>query len=248
MPSDYAALCNDFYVNARLNLKMDLSMRRDTVLSLFDRLRRDRPGMDRFKRYSNELALESRPSAGEGSYEWVAVRKTSVRSGSVNPPCDKHAHDLHRGVLEAAPFYLDITPLDIDHMEVLFGFDLLATGNHDAIVAGALLGDSPLGRLCEGGPAALEFQPAVGVALNTSCDVQAFFEVKTRTTTAEVRSGEFREEAISVYVIVRKVGPFADVKQIPNIYDGLVARGEELLDGKIVPGLLVPIRDAIATA
>jgi hypothetical protein len=247
MASDYAALSNDFYINARLNLKMDLSMRRDTVLSLFDRVRRERPAMDRFKRYSNELALESRPSGPEGSYEWLAVRRTSVRSGCVNPAGDKHAHDLHRAVLESAPFFLDITPLDIDHLEVLFGFDLAASGNHDAIVLNALMADSPLATLCAGpSMVPIEFQPMVGLALNESCDLQAFFEVKTRTTAAEVRSGEYRDEPISVYVILRKAGPFGDIKQIPNVYDSLVVRAEELLDRRIVPNLLVPIRDAIA--
>jgi hypothetical protein len=247
MASGYAALSNDFYINARLHLKMDLSMRRDTVLSLFDRIRRGRPGMDRFKRYSNELALESRPAGSDGAYEWLAVRKTSVRSGSVNPASDTQAHDLHRAVLESAPFFLDITPLDIDHLEVLFGFDLMASGNHDSIVFNALIGDSPLSALCSGQAAVpVNFQPLVGIALNETCDVQAFFEVKTRTSAAEVRSGEYREEPISVYLILRKTGPYGDIKQIPNVYDSLVVRAEELLDQRIVPNLLVPIRDAIA--
>jgi hypothetical protein len=247
MASDYAALSNDFYINARLNLKMDLPMRRDTVLSLFDRVRRDRPSMERFKRYSNELALESRPSGPEGAYEWLAVRRTSVRSGSVNPESDRHAHDLHRVILASAPFYLDIPPLDIEHLEVLFGFDFLAAGNHDAIVFNALMAQSPLAAMLEGHTvAAVDFQPSLGIALNEACDLQAFFEVKTRTSAAEVRSGDYREEPISIYVILRKQGPIGDIKQLPSVYDSLVVRAEELLDHRIVPNLLVPIRDAIA--
>ena len=34
MRNEYSAFAADFYINQRLNLKMDLSMRRDTVLSL----------------------------------------------------------------------------------------------------------------------------------------------------------------------------------------------------------------------
>ncbi len=247
MASEYAALCNDFYINARLNLKMDLPMRRDTVLSLFDRVRRERPAMERFRRYSNELALESRPDGPAGAYEWLAVRRTSVRSGSVNPAGDRHAHELHRVILASAPFYLDIPPLDIEHLEVLFGFDFLAAGNHDAIVFNALMAQTPLAAIVEGRTVApVDFQPSFGIALNEACDLQAYFEVKTRTSTAEVRAGDFREEPISIYVILRKEGPIGDIKQLPGVYDSLVVRAEELLDQRIVPNLLVPIRDAIS--
>lgn len=286
MASQYAALCTDFYINARLNLKMDLSLRRDTVLSLFDRVRHQRPRMDRFKRYADELSLESRPvfdpimdaiadaaaaaDAGidadrpaptgdpharvGGSYDWLAVRRTSLRSGSVNPESDLHAHDLHRLILEAAPFYLDITPLDIDHLEVLFGFDLPAPGNHDAIVFNALLGHSPLASLCEAPNSPvipIDFQPVLGITLNDRADLQAFFEVKTRgRARPDVgrHTSDDRDDAISVYVIVRKYGPFGDLAQIPTLYHSLVARLEELLDHRIVPNMLLPLRDAIASA
>ena len=268
MSSPYAALSSDFYINARVNLKMDLPMRRDTVLPLFDRVRRQRPSMDKFRRYSNELALESRATerskglegadlvggggGGEpGAYDWLAIRRTSIRSGSVNPDSDKHAHDLHGLILETCPYFLDVTPLDIESVEVLFGFDLMAAGNHDAIVFGALLGDSPLGAIMQTGSgpgkAALpiDFQPLLGMSLTEQCDVQAIFEVKTRTSAAQVRSGEYREEPISVYLIVRKHGPLEDVTQLPNIYHSLVARAEELLDRRVVPNMIVPLREAI---
>lgn len=248
MPSDYAALCNDFYINARVNLKMDLPMRRDTALALFDRIRRERPTMDRFKRYSNELALESRSEGPDSSYEWIAIRRTSVRSGSVNPEDDAQSHKLHRLVLETTPYYLDITPLDVDHIEVLYGFDLIAAANHDSVIFNALMSGSPLASICEGADTTpVDCQPLVGIALNPECDLQAFFEVKTRTSAAQVRSGEFRDEPISVYLIVRKHGPFGDIKELPGVYQSLVEHAEELLDRRVVPNLLVPIRDAIAS-
>ena len=150
MQNDYAALANDFYVNQRVNLKMDLSMKRDTVLALFDRVRREIPAMDRFRRYDNELALESRSEAiGSGGQRWLAVRRTSVRSGSVNPESMRDGYALHRLVLETSPYFLDITPLDVDHVEVLYGFDLLASGNHDLIVFNALMAGSPLAALVD---------------------------------------------------------------------------------------------------
>lgn len=252
MPSDYAAFAADFYINMRLNLKMDLAMRRDTVLSLFDRVRREVPQMNHFKRYTDELALESRQETEPGQ-QWLAVRKTSVRSGSVNPETTEHGYALHKLVLEAAPYYLDISALDIDHIELLWGFDLPATGNHDSIVFNALYGNSPIAVLVDGPDPhrphnlpIVDCQPLVGVALTDEGDLQAHFEVKTRSNGRQGRSGEVREEPISVYLIMRQLGPFSDMKDVPGLLKKLAQRGEELLDTAILPRLLVPIRDSIA--
>jgi uncharacterized membrane protein YgcG len=274
MRNEYSAFAGDFYINQRLNLKMDLSMRRDTVLSLFDRVRKDQPQMDRFKRYTDELALESRPEGGDltgATQQWVAVRKTSVRSGSVNPETSEQGCRLHRLVLESAPYFLDISPLDIDHLEVLYGFDLMAHGNHDTIVFNALYGGSPLAAMIEGLDAThkrehrlVDCQPLIGVTLNDDGDVQAHFEIKTRSSSGSQRGfkpgsgggsggsgggggGDGREEPISVYLIVRKYGPFTDVGQLGTVFADLTARGESLLDSVVLPKLLSPIRDAIVT-
>ena len=56
--------------------------------------------MERFRRYQNELALESN-SAG-AQQQWVALRKASVRSGSVNAESVEDAFRLHKLVLEIA--------------------------------------------------------------------------------------------------------------------------------------------------
>ena len=46
MPSSINAICSDFYVNQKLALKMDLPTRRETVLDMFDRIRREMPVME----------------------------------------------------------------------------------------------------------------------------------------------------------------------------------------------------------
>ena len=52
-------------------------------------------------------------------------------------------------MLEQAPFQLGISPVEIDYLDILFGFDLSFTGNHDEIIAESLLVDSPLGCITE---------------------------------------------------------------------------------------------------
>lgn len=247
MSSSYRALCTDFYINQRLNLKMDLPMRRDTVLSLFDRIRREHRCMDKFRRYQNELALES--STRDSTQQWLGIRKTSIRSGSVNPESPEEAYRLHGLVLQNAPYFLDISPLDIDYLELLFGFDLLAAGNHDAIVYEALVAGSPLAHLMDApGSVPLDCQPIFGIALNEECDMQAHFEVKTRTSPRQVRSGDFREEPISIYLTVRKYGPVADVNELGEILTLLQRHGKALLENRVIPHLLTPIRNAISSS
>lgn len=249
MPMSFRALCNDFYINQRVALKMDLPMRRDTVLAMFDRVRREHPWMERFRRYHNELALESAPRGTSGSQQqWVALRKASVRSGSVNPETADEALKLHRLVLEICPYFLDISPLDIDHVELLYGFDLMAAGNHDAIVFRALMQNSPLASLVDAPDAVvLECPPVLGVALDESCSLQAHVEVKTRTSTHQVRTGEYRDEPLSVYLTIRKYGPINDLKDLAGVQTLLVEKGEELVTSKIVPNVLMPIREAIVS-
>ena len=51
MATSYGALCTDFYVNQKLALKMDLPSDRETILHLFDRVKKTVPNMNRFHRY-----------------------------------------------------------------------------------------------------------------------------------------------------------------------------------------------------
>lgn len=250
MSMSYSALCSDFYVNQRVSLKMDLPMRRDTVLTMFDRVRREHPWMERFRRYNNELALESRaPTAGDTPHQqWVALRKSSVRSGSVNPDTSEDAFRLHKLVLDVAPYFLDISPLDIDHIELLFGFDLVAMGNHDAMSFNALLRSSPLANFADApGSVVLECAPVLGIALDEACSLQAQVEVKTRSSARQVRTGEYREEPMSIYLTVRKYGPFDDIKDLGKVQALLIEHGEELVTTRVVPHVLMPLRNVITS-
>ncbi|MBL9001045.1 MAG: hypothetical protein JNK25_07910 [Phycisphaerae bacterium] len=245
MSESYQALCTDFYVNQKLVLKMELPKARETVLDLFERLRRQFPAMANFRRYKDEFALESPQS--EMPHRWAAMRSNVIRSGTVNPSAAADAYALHQLLLEVAPTYLSISPLDVDCLELLFGFDLSAGGNHDAIVHDALLGGSPLAALADvPGASIIECQPMMGLSLTDMPGVEAFIEVKTRGPHHPSRDPE-AGDPISVFLTLRRTGPVAEVKELPGILRALVARGEDLVQHRIVPGLLVPLREAIAS-
>ncbi|MBL8759676.1 MAG: hypothetical protein JNL50_00075 [Phycisphaerae bacterium] len=244
MSESLRALCSDFYVNLKLGVKMELPRGRETVLEFFERVRRQFPAMNHFRRYRDELALESPQT--DSPHRWVAARSTSVRSGTVNPPDLSEAYLLHRLVLEVAPYYMSISPLDVDFIELLFGFDLMASGNHDAIVHEALLAGSPLGKLAESPLGVKDCQPSLGFTVGRRGDIEAQFEVKTRTVTA-AREGEGNPEPISVYLTLRKLGSVTDLKELGSNFDRLASVGEELAESRVVPTFLVPLRDAIAS-
>jgi len=244
MATSFGALCTDFYINLKLAVKMDLPGDRETILHLFDRIRVDMPAMSRFKRFSDELALES--PRRDGEYQWLALRAQSVRAGHVNPQSMADAYRLHRIILETCPFFLTLSPLDIDHVELTFGFDLECKANHHQIVREALLGDAGLARLADvPGARPLDIQPIIGIALNDRCDLQAYFEVKTRTSVGQVRADRYRSDPISVFLTVRQNGPVDKIDQLPAIMEVLSNHCEQLATGRVIPQLVQPISRAI---
>jgi hypothetical protein len=246
MSESYGALCSDFYVNQKLALKMDLPRDRQTTLDLFDRIRREHPSMNQFRRYREELALES--AQGESQQQWLSIRQTHIRSGYVNPTRLADAYRFHSNILTVVPFFLSISPLDVDSLELMFGFDLAAGGNHDEIVYQALFHGSPHAALLDiEGAAPIDCQPVFGVRLGDPVPCDAHFEVKTRSTRRD-HDREGSEEPISVFLTLRRHGPFNDVKELPGLVRSLAERGEELVESKVIPQLVGPIREAIGTA
>ena len=112
---------------------------------------------------------------------------------------------MHGLILDMAPHHLGLSPIEIDYLDVLFGFDLTFGGNHDEIIAESLFTESPLACLTEEtGAKAVDFQPTVTVALSEDCRLQARIDVVTRTNSYQVRTGDYSDDVISVYLIVRR--------------------------------------------
>ena len=246
MATSFGALCTDFFINQKLALKMDLPSERETVLHFFDRMRKSLPAMNRFKRYDGELALES--ARKEASYHWLALRRNSIRTGHVNPDSMQDALDYHRFVLELAPYHLTISPLDVDYLELLYGFDLECKQNHDAVIFDALFADTPLAGLMPEEPRrVLDVQPVFGMSLSDSGDTQAYFEIKTRPKSRRGSSRRYAGEPISLFLTVRKYGPIEDLKNLGSLITELNEQCEELATEKLIPDLLTPISRVITS-
>ncbi|PHQ79356.1 MAG: hypothetical protein COB69_08145 [Phycisphaera sp.] len=237
------ALVSDAYVNLKVTLKLELPKSRETVLELFDRVRRQYPTMNQFGKHGEELALETGP--GELPYRWLAVRARNIRSGVVNPDNFRSAHALHQHVLEVIPYYLNISPLDIDSVELLFGADISAAGNHDEAVYNALIADSPLSNLLVHDCTVTDCQPVLTSSVPDEPGVEVQYEVKTRCH-GNAREGEHNQEPISVYLTMRKTGPLANLDDLGKTYEMLAKHGEHLVEHAMIPSLVVPIRGSVS--
>lgn len=254
MATSFGALCSDFYLNHKLALKMDLPSERETILHFFDRMRKSLPAMSRFKRYDGELALES--ARKDARYTWLALRRNSIRTGNVNPESMEDALDYHKLVLELAPYHLTISPLDVDYVELMYGFDLECRQNHDAVVYEALYADTPVGGLLADAPenpremagGVLDVQPVFGQSLNDAGDLQAYYEVKTRPKSRRGSSKRYSGEPISIFLTIRKYGPVEDLADMAKSLDLLNHHGEELAVEKLIPHLLTPIAQHIGSS
>lgn len=244
MATSFGALCTDFYINQKLTLKMDLPSERDTLLHFFDQVRKSHPGMTRFRRYEGELSLES--SRREAEYTWLSLRQSSIRTGHVNPDTMEDAYRFHRRMLEIAPYYLTLSPLDIDYVELMFGFDIECKANHDEVVYEALFSHSPLGGLLKPTDAAegakvLDVQPVFGLNLSDDGQLQAYFEVKTRRRTRRGSGRRYAQEPISLFVTLRDYGPVDKLDDLKSVTKKLATHCEALAMERLIPDLLNPI-------
>ncbi len=247
MSNPYSTFCEDFYVNMRLGSQLALPHQRDTVLHFFERVQKRFPTMTRFRRNDNgELNLEE--DRNSQSYRWASLESKRLSSGHVNPASIEEALHLHTFLLEQAPYGLSLSPVEIDYLDVLFGFDLAFSGNHDEIIAESLYADSPLMCLTEEqGAKAVDVQPSVTVALTEDCRLQARIDVVTRTNSYQVRTGEYSDDVISVYLILRRYWGDRPREPMEQLLAGMAGRAEALCTTHIVPRVLRPISSAIAS-
>ena len=240
--STFTAFCSDFYVNQKLALKLDLPERRETVLDLFDRVRRTFPRLSTFQRYDGEVALES--DSSEREWQWVALRQTTIRSGHVNPATLADSYNFHKALLEVAPYFLSISPLDVDMLEVVFGFDFETEHDRDEVVFDALLEGTRLAGLVDRDTERIaDAQPSLAISLGGRGELQAAFEVRTRPRVPV--AGERGGDPISVFLTVRRFGPLASLDELKSAFGAVVGHAEILAENLVIPHVVVPIHEAL---
>ena len=242
-------VCDDFYISSRLFLKLEMALERETVLHFMDRLRKEYPGLTKLRRTDAGGLVLKEEADEEGSRRWVRLDANSLRFGHFAPPDPETVRSFGQLILTQAPYHLTFSELDYDHLELIYGFDLEYRGNHDRLVSETLLGEHAGSGFLFGDHAThvIDAQPYFGVALTPECDLQAYVEVKSRTTTFEVRSDSFENEPISVYLTIRKYWGTGNAGELAAGLQSLFDVADELAADKVVPHFVNPLAAAIAS-
>ena len=244
--SGYGAFSDDFYLNMNLSTEMELPQGRESVLHYFEQVRRRYPKMQNFySREKAEYVLEEEKDAG--AYRWVSVESKRVNSGVVNPESFESAAEQHRAILELVPFELSVSPLDCESLSVMLGFDYAYRGNHNEILAEAIgvapglekFLAVPYGKL-------LSHEPAIQFALDEDCRTQCRVSFESRTSAYQVRTGEFGEEQISVYLTVRRYDSLGPDETYASEFNRLAGLCRDLVDEYLVTNILRPLQEAIS--
>jgi len=183
-----------------------------------------------------------------GSYQWMELQSHQLSAGYFNPPDVAAAKHLHSWLLDRSVYFLGMSGLDIECLDVMIGFNLDYQGNRDAIVAEALLGGSPLSCFtAEPGVQAVECEPAMVISLDEECYVQARLSLETRCSSYQVRTGNYDEEPISVYFTVRRYPAPGKMLHAQTAFTEQLDTCEDLTCRLIVPQVIHPIVAAIAS-
>ncbi|MCH2595945.1 MAG: hypothetical protein MKZ95_09080 [Pirellulales bacterium] len=242
----YSSLSDDYYVNMNLSTEMELPGNRETVLHYFEQMQKKYPELRNFyAREKRNFILEE--DKDSGSYSWCSVEPRRFCSGQVNPESVTAALDLHRHALEIAPYSLSISPLDCEALDLLIGFDFNYRGNHNQLIAEALGVCPALDRIGEiPGATIIHNEPNLTLALDEECRLQCRLSIEPRTNAFQVRTGEYQEEQISVYVTARQYGSLAADQTYAAILDKLHKVSLEMIDNFVVETVLQPLARTIA--
>ena len=242
----YSSFSDDYYVNVNLNTEMDLPSGRESTLHFFEQLRKKYPTMCNFyNRERGEYVLEEEKEAGH--YRWATVEPRRIYSGYYNPQNIEDALEQHGVAMELVPYALSISPLDCESISLMFGFDFTYRGNHNALLAEAIGIAPALERFTEiEGTSLLSNEPMFVLGLDEECRTQCRLSFETRTTPYHVRSGEFPEEQLSVYLTIRRFGSLEPGDTYVDALETLKGHCTKLLDNYVVENILVPLQQAIA--
>jgi len=242
----YSSLCDDFYVNMNLSTEMELENRRETILDYFERLRRKYPTMRNFYcRDKGDFVLEE--DKDQGQYRWATIENRRICSGQVNPVTVEEALEQHTLALELVPYMLSVSTLDCEALDLLFGFDFTYRGNHNQLVSEAL-GVSPgLDRIAEvPGATVINYEPSITLALDEECRMQCRLSIETRTNAYQIRTGDYPEDQLSVYLTARQYGSLGPDTTYVAALEKLAQICHDMVDHYVIENVLRPLARTIA--
>ena len=245
---DFTSAADDFFINVNLQTNLALPANRETLLQFYEAIQREFPSMTLlYQRETGESVLEA--NREDGHYLWMELHNNRLTAGHFNPQAAGDAYRLHHWLLEHSVYFLGIGGLDVELLDVMFGFNLDYHGNRDEIVAQSLMGDSALGALAgETTTGCIECEPSMVVALDEDCYLQARISLETRSSDYQVRTGRYDHEPISIYFTVRRMPTPGKIMKMNEAMTEQCEICEDICRRIVVPKIVHPIAVAIASS
>jgi len=246
--ADFTNAADDFFLNLNVQTTLALPTNRETVLHFVEAVQKEFSEMTSFfQRETGEFVLEG--NRDSGSYRWLELHSHRLTAGYFNPPTLAEGYRMHNWLLDRSIYFLGVSGLDIECLDAAFGFNLDYQGNRDAIVAQALHANSPLASFIGDGAAKIvECEPNIVISLDDDCYLQARMWIETRSSSYQVRTGEYDDEPISIYITVRRYSQPGSVIKLKESFDHQCKHCEDISTRIVVPQIIQPIAAAIATA
>jgi hypothetical protein len=92
----------------------------------------------------------------------------------------------------------------------------------------------------------INFEPNITFAVDEACNIQCRLSVETRTTVPQLVSGRFEENQFSVFFTVRQYWSPQN-RDFRSSFDRLAEIGERYVDKNVIPQVIKPLADAIAS-
>jgi hypothetical protein len=90
------------------------------------------------------------------------------------------------------------------------------------------------------------YEPNIQIAIDDDCRIQCRLSVETRTSAYHVRTHDYPEEQLSVYLTARRYGSLDQGETYIDAMERLAKLCRELVDAYVVDNVLRPLQQAIA--
>lgn len=96
------------------------------------------------------------------------------------------------------------------------------------------------------GATIISHEPNITIALDDECRLQCRLSVESRTNAYQIRTGEFQEEQLSVYITARHYGSLSNGQTYPELLKRLQEVCCHVVDNYATESVLQPLARAIA--
>ena len=96
------------------------------------------------------------------------------------------------------------------------------------------------------GATLLAYEPTIQFVLDPECRVQCRISVEARTSAFHVRTGDFPEDQLSVYLTLRRFGGLEPGETYIGTMHMLKERCLQILDQHVIEQVLLPLQQAIS--